>query len=87
MAERDFIGATRERVVVFDGGMGATGTGGSSAIERPRGGEPDERRDFVATVLGLIFVPLFFVLISRVFSRRQRAAAETLVVAQAQGDA
>jgi 5-methyltetrahydrofolate--homocysteine methyltransferase len=24
MAERDFIGATRERVVVFDGGMGAT---------------------------------------------------------------
>ena len=40
-----------------------------------------------ATVLGLIFVPLFFVLISRVFSRRQRAAAETLVVAQAQGDA
>ncbi|HKT82365.1 MAG TPA: homocysteine S-methyltransferase family protein, partial [Solirubrobacterales bacterium] len=24
MAERDFIGATRERIVVFDGGMGAT---------------------------------------------------------------
>ena len=24
MAERDFLGAARERVVVFDGGMGAT---------------------------------------------------------------
>lgn len=38
-------------LVLLDGGIGATGTGGSAAIERPRGGEPDEMRDFVATVL------------------------------------
>ena len=38
-------------LVLLDGGMGAADYGGSSAIERPRGGEPDEMRDFVATVL------------------------------------
>ncbi|CAI9416582.1 hypothetical protein ANOBCDAF_03757 [Pleomorphomonas sp. T1.2MG-36] len=38
-------------LVLLDGGMGATGTGGSAAIERPSGGKPDEMRDFVATVL------------------------------------
>lgn len=40
-------------LVLLDGNMGGTSFGGgSAAIERPRDGQPDEMRDFVATVLG-----------------------------------
>lgn len=40
-------------LVLLDGSMGgASMGGGSAAIERPRDGQPDEMRDFVATVLG-----------------------------------
>lgn len=39
-------------LVLLDGSMGGSSSGGSSVIERPRGGQPDEMRDFVATVLG-----------------------------------
>jgi multidrug efflux pump subunit AcrB len=41
-----------------------------------------------ATVLGLIFVPLFFVLVCRLFERRRKAPdASGLVAANAEGDA
>jgi multidrug efflux pump subunit AcrB len=41
-----------------------------------------------ATVLGLIFVPLFFVLVCRLFERRRKASdVPGLVAANAEGDA
>lgn len=42
-------------LVLLDGSMGGGGStlgSGSTAIDRPRAGQPDEMRDFVATVLG-----------------------------------
>ena len=41
-------------LVLLDGSMGGGSTvrSGSTAIDRPRAGQPDEMRDFVATVLG-----------------------------------
>lgn len=41
-------------LVLIDGSMdsGSTTSGSSAAIERPRAGQPDEMRDFVAIVLG-----------------------------------